>query len=376
MAVPARRRGRGSGRPRRVTGTGRSRLGTAVAAALLAVAAAGVAGCSGGTGSSAGANTGSADATGSTAGAQQLQQAYEHTVSTVLPSVVQITAGQELGSGVVYDSKGDIVTNAHVVGTNKTFSVTLADKSAALAATLVASYPPNDLAVIRLTDPPSGLKPASFAGSGSAQVGKIVLAMGSPLGLSSSVTQGIVSAVGRTVSESADAESGAGGTTIPDMVQTSAAINPGNSGGALVGLDDQVVGIPTLAAVDPRLGSAAQGIGFAIPASAVTRLADQMIEHGKVVDSGRAALNVTTRSVLGNGMQPVGAGIVEVSSGGAAAKAGLRAGDVITKIDDTDITGSDALSTVLAGKKPGDKVTVSYLRDDATHTVDVTLGTL
>ncbi|WP_329370324.1 trypsin-like peptidase domain-containing protein [Streptomyces sp. NBC_00669] len=310
-----------------------------------------------------------------------LQNAYQSTVKNVLPSVVQITTKQDLGSGVVYDSKGDIVTNAHVIGNATSFQVSLATGGSPLAARLVSSYPAGDLAVIRLSSVPKGLKPATFAPGGTAAVGEIVLAMGNPLGLSSSVTQGIVSATGRTVSESgsdgSSGSSGGTGATIPDMVQTSAAINPGNSGGALVNLDNQVIGIPTLAATDPQLGSgAAPGIGFAIPSSAVKRIADQIIKSGKVTDSGRAALDVTVRGVVGSNFQPAGAAIVSATKGGAAAKAGLKAGDVITKVGSTPITTVQSLTEVLAELKPGDKVKVTYVRDSSTKTAEVTLGSL
>ncbi|WP_333769672.1 S1C family serine protease [Streptomyces sp. IBSBF 2435] len=308
-------------------------------------------------------------------GGTDLQTAYQNTVKDVLPSVVQITTQQDLGSGVVYDSKGDIVTNAHVIGNAKTFQVSLATGGSPLSAKLVSSFPANDLAVIRLTSPPKGLKPADFGDSATVGVGEIVLAMGNPLGLSSSVTQGIVSATGRTVSESGSG--GGTGATIPDMVQTSAAINPGNSGGALVNLDNQVIGIPTLAATDPQLGSgAAPGIGFAIPSSTVKRIADQIIKNGRVTDSGRAALDVTVRGVVDQNQQPAGVAIVSVTKGGAAAKAGLRAGDVITKVGSTQITSVQSLTAVLAAVTPGTKVPVTYDRDGAAKTSQVTLGSL
>jgi S1-C subfamily serine protease len=350
--------------------------GTAAACAAVLLAA----GCGpSGTASDSGAQAPAAKAAVDKAGSSDsLQSAYPSTVKNVLPSVVQITTKQDLGSGVVYDSKGDIVTNAHVIGNATSFEVSLATGGSPLAAKLVSSYPASDLAVIRLSSVPSGLKPATFAPGGTAAVGEIVLAMGNPLGLSSSVTQGIVSATGRTVSEGGSGSSGGGtGATIPDMVQTSAAINPGNSGGALVNLDNQVIGIPTLAATDPQLGSgAAPGIGFAIPSSTVKRIADQIIKNGKVTDSGRAALGVTVRGVVGLDSQPAGVAIVSVTNGGAAAKAGLKAGDVITKVGSTSITTVQSLTEVLAGLKPGDKATVTYMRDTATKTVQVTLGSL
>jgi S1-C subfamily serine protease len=239
--------------------------------------------------------------------ADDLENAYQRVIRDVLPSVVQIQTGRELGSGVVYDGKGHIVTNAHVVGGEKTFRVTTANSEDVHAATLVFSYPEQDLAVVRLDRVPDGLRPAAFGDSAKVEVGQIVLAMGSPLGLSSSVTQGIVSATGRTVSE--PRTGGGTGATIANMVQTSAAINPGNSGGALVNLDGQVIGIPTLAATDPGLGdSAAPGIGFAIPASTVRTIADQIVRDGRVTDSGRAALGITGRTVVDAEFQPAGPG--------------------------------------------------------------------
>jgi S1-C subfamily serine protease len=159
------------------------------------------------------------------------------------------------------------------------------------------------------------------------------------------------------------------------MVQTSAAINPGNSGGALVNLDGQVVGIPTLAATDPNLGnSAAPGIGFAIPSSMVKTVADQIIKDGKVTDSGRAALDITGRTVVDGQLQPAGVAVVEVKSGGAADKAGIRAGDIITRLGDTDITTITSLSEALAAQQPGDRVSVTYTRNGSENKADVTLG--
>jgi putative serine protease PepD len=305
-----------------------------------------------------------------------LQQDYEKVVKEVLPSVVQITNGQGLGSGVVYDAKGDIVTNAHVVGDARSFHVTLATGTDTLDASLVGSFPADDLAVIRLNRPPDGLRPASFGDSAKVQVGQITLAMGNPLGLSSSVTDGIVSAVGRTVNEGSDQE-GSPGATISDMVQTSASINPGNSGGALVDLAGRVIGIPTLAATDPNLGGgAAPGIGFAIPAATVTRIAGQLVKHGKVTDSGKAALGITARTVLGDDFQPAGAAVVTAARAGAAAKAGIAPGDILTAVGGTRITTVGSLSQSLADHKPGDRVKVTYVRDSTTRSAQVTLGQL
>ncbi|MFF7459436.1 S1C family serine protease [Kitasatospora sp. NPDC008115] len=308
-------------------------------------------------------------------GANQLQSDYQRVIGDVLPSVVQITTASGLGSGIVYDDRGDIVTNAHVVGTATTFTVTLAGSTKPLDAALVASYPESDLAVIRLGSPPDGLKPASFGDSTKVELGQITLAMGSPLGLSSSVTQGIVSATGRTVSE--PGSPGSPGAVIGNMVQTSAAINPGNSGGALVNLDSQVIGINTLAATEPQSnGAAAPGIGFAIPASTVTSIADQLIKDGKVTNSGRAALGITARTYFDQNFRPAGAVVVAVAPDGPAASAGLQVGDVITRIGDTAVDSLNSLTTALASLAPGSKVTVAYNRDGQSRTAEVTLGTL
>ncbi|MEV6610792.1 trypsin-like peptidase domain-containing protein [Kutzneria sp. NPDC051319] len=183
-----------------------------------------------------------------TGGGAAIEGTFEQVVRQVLPSVVRISTDKDLGSGVVFDNRGDIVTNAHVLAGADTMQVSPATGGAPLTGHLLGAYAPDDLAVVRINGaaPP----PAKFADSGRLVVGQIVLAMGNPLGLTGSVTEGIVSAVGRSVSEPPSASSP--GTTITDAIQTSAAINPGNSGGALVDTAGQVVGIPTLAATDPR----------------------------------------------------------------------------------------------------------------------------
>jgi S1-C subfamily serine protease len=151
-----------------------------------------------------------------------------------------------------------------------------------------------------------------------------VLAIGNPLGLSSSVTNGIVSATGRTVSEGS-------GVVLPSTIQTSAAINPGNSGGGLVGVDGRVIGIPTLAATDPELGGSAPGIGFAIPSNTVKLIAGQLIATGKVTNSDRASLGITGATVSTTADQPVGVLVRDVRA--PASGVGIRAGDVITAVN-------------------------------------------
>ncbi|WP_433252517.1 S1C family serine protease [Streptosporangium sp. CA-135522] len=304
-----------------------------------------------------------------------LENRYEQVIVKVLPSIVQITTGNGLGSGIVYDTSGHIVTNAHVVGRGTRFEVTLASGGTPRAAKLVESFAIGDLAVIKVDDP-TGLKPAVFGDSGKLRVGQIVLAMGNPLGLSGSVTNGIVSALGRTVSEPTNGQSP--GATINGAIQTSAAINPGNSGGALVNLSGEVIGIPTLTAVNPELGGGtAPGIGFAIPSNTAVDIAQQIVKTGKVTNTHRAALGITVRTVIGVEGQPIGVGVARVSRGGGADRAGIRAGDVIVSINDTPTPTTQALSEVLAELNPGAEVKVEVLHpDDSTSTVTVRLGQL
>ena len=202
-------------------------------------------------------------------------------VRQVDPSVVFIQTANGLGSGEVYNDRGDIVTNAHVVGNATAFRVTLTD-GRQLAAALVGTYPRDDIAVINARGGAGDLKPATFGDSSKVEVGQTVLAIGNPLGLQGSVTSGVVSATGRQVSE--------GTSTLPDAIQTSAAINPGNSGGALVDLDKQVIGIPTLAALTTgAAGAQAPGIGFAISSNRARFIADQLVKSGVVTNTGRTS---------------------------------------------------------------------------------------
>jgi S1-C subfamily serine protease len=283
-------------------------------------------------------------------------------VKRVSPSVVQIETSTGLGSGVVYDGKGNIVTNAHVVGTAKKFTVTLAN-GGRHPATLVGSFPPNDLAVVHVegATPPA----ARFGHSAALAVGDVVLAIGNPLGLRSSVTEGIVSSLGRTVTEG-------NGVALASVIQTSAAINPGNSGGALVDLDSEVIGIPTLAALDPEFGQTpAPGIGFAIPGDTVKLIADQLIKSGKVTQSGRAYLGVSVATQFNGGVL-----VQSVEGNGPAASAGIKPGDLIVAVNKTPVANTDELAAVLAGIKPGTTIPVEVVRDGKKQTIDVTVGQL
>ncbi|MCW3056522.1 MAG: Signal protein [Solirubrobacterales bacterium] len=282
-------------------------------------------------------------------------------VKTVSPEVVQIQTNTGLGSGVVFDGKGDVLTNAHVVTGAQTLSVTLST-GARHPASIVGIYPQNDIAVIRL----SGAKPrpATFADSSKVQVGDIVLAIGNPLGLRSSVTQGIVSSAGRTVSEG-------NGVVLPSVIQTSAEINPGNSGGALVDIEGAVIGIPTLAAIDPEFGETpAPGIGFAIPSNTARNFATKLIASGSVAPTGRAYLGVAITTILTGGVL-----VQSVQPGGPAAKAGIKPGEVIVSVAGQQTPSADVLTSVLATLRPGQTVPVQVLAPSGqVSTVQVKLG--
>ncbi len=357
----------------RRAGPRRAGIGAALAVTLL------VAGCTGAAAAITPAGTAAAPvAAGTTPGptaavtvtagstgdtAQALQGDYVRAIAAVSPSVVVIESSGGLGSGIIFDTKGDIVTNAHVVDGSTTFKVTFPDGTE-LPGTLVGTFTGDDLAVIKVNG--TNLHPATFGDSSKLAVGDIVLAVGNPLGLQSSVTQGIVSAVGRTVSEP-------NGAALPNVIQTSAAINPGNSGGALVDISGDVVGIPTLAAVDQQLGGSAPGIGFAISSNVATDIANQLITNGKVVDSHRAFLGVQVTDASG----APGAVVVSVQAGSPAATAGIVKGEAIASVDGKPTATAGDLTTVLAGLQPAQSVKVDLVHPDGTKTtVTVVLGEL
>jgi S1-C subfamily serine protease len=344
----------------------------------LAVAACAVTACTGG--NSAGTSSATRGQAAQSApletpgSATALEDQYQSVVKAVLPSVVQINTSTSTGSGVVYDGKGDIITNAHVVGSAQTMQVLSDTSKSTLQATVIGTFPPDDLAVIRVTSGADTLHPAHFGASSGVTAGLIVMAMGSPLGLTGTVTQGIISALGRTVTEAS--ASGAAPTTIANALQTSAAINSGNSGGALVDLAGQVIGIPTAAAQNPGTGSQAAGIGFAIPSDTVTNIAGQLIATGKVTSSDRAALGIQGKDAVSPSGEPGGVAVTAVTPGGPAEAAGLRPGDVIIEVNGAQTPSLAALSAELANLKPGEKATVKYVRGDSIATTTVTLGSL
>jgi putative serine protease PepD len=280
---------------------------------------------------------------------------FEDVVAKALPSVVQIRSQSGLGSGVVFDVNGHVVTNAHVVAGFSRFKVTLSDGTVHNAA-LKGSFSQGDLAVVQLEG--ARPKPAVFADSSKVRVGEYALAIGNPLGLRSSVTQGIVSSTSRTVPEG-------GGVTLPSVIQTSAPINPGNSGGALVDSTGAVIGIPTLAAEDPEMGGAADGIGFAISSNTVRSIAEQLIAHGSVARSSQPWLGVELRSASD------GVVVASVASDGPAGRAGLQPGDVIDSIGGRRTRSVDDVVQALANERPGRKVAID-LR--GAGSAEVTLG--
>ena len=332
-----------------------------LAGVLLVVIATAAAGCA------------SSSPTG--AGAAPVQAHYERVIREVLPSVVQITAETSSGSGVVYDHHGDIVTNEHVVGTANAVRVQEPVGNTTLTAKVVGKFTPDDLEVIRVTKDAGSLKPATFADSDKVQIGEIVLAMGNPLGLTDSVTQGIVSATGRTVGSS---EPGGGRALITPAIQTSAAINPGNSGGALVDLNGDVIGIPTLAAQLPGKGGAAPGIGFAIPSNTVRKVADQLIKSGKVASSGRASLGITAQTAASSSGHAVGVAVLGVAADGTAQAAGIKRGDIIVRFNNHKVSSLEELEGMVVMLKPGTQVTIGYTRgaSSTVHAGVAKLGTM
>ncbi|MEV8636570.1 trypsin-like peptidase domain-containing protein [Streptosporangium sp. NPDC051023] len=307
-----------------------------------------------------------------------LEADYRRGIARVLPSVVQIitkAGSKELGegSGIVYDTSGHIVTNAHVVAGATGFEVSLATGGASRAARVVGTYEPSDLAVLEVADP-TGLVPADFGDSDQLSIGQIVLAMGNPLGLSGSVSDGIVSGLGRTVPFQAE-NAASTGTTINGLIQTTAAINPGNSGGALVDLAGEVVGVLVANVVNAETGSTLPGIGFAIPSNTVTDVARQIIKNGKVTKTDRATLGVTTQTVVSRRGEPAGVGVVRVAEGDGTARAALKPGSVIVSIDGVPTPTVQDLARALGRFEPGDLARVRLRRPDgSTATTIVRLG--
>jgi len=323
----------------------------------------------------------------------------EKVAGTVLPSVVKVNVtGQSeagSGSGIVLSKDGEILTNNHVVavaGDNGSITVNFNDGTTKKAK-VVGTDPLTDVAVIK-AEGVSDLTPAAIGKSSDLKVGQTVVAVGSPYGLNSTVTSGIVSALNRPVSVASEEQqapqqqSPFGGlegqqsqpqqqgqnlsTTYP-AIQTDAAINPGNSGGALVDMSGRVVGINSsirTASDSSSSTGGSIGLGFAIPIDEVLPIVNQITDHQKPT---HARLGVSVSDVSGSTLTQ-GAQLQSIEGGGAGDKAGLKKGDVITKVNDELIDGSESLVATVRGHRPGEKVTITYLRDGKTYTTTADLG--
>ncbi|CCG01566.1 trypsin-like peptidase domain-containing protein [Blastococcus saxobsidens] len=298
------------------------------------------------------------------------------------PSVVTVYvssgAGAGSGSGVVLTADGYVLTNNHVVagdgGSTGTVQVRTADGTL-YDAEVVGTDPAFDLAVLRLADA-QDLVAAVFADSDEVQVGDIAVAIGAPLGLSNTVTDGIISATGRAVATGSTQDD----ATVLDAIQTDAAINPGNSGGALVDGAGEVIGINTaIATVASGVpGGQSQsgniGVGFAIPGNSAQRIAQEIIQTGSAT---RALLGVRASTATDDGNREVGTGaeVVSVEPGSAAEAAGLREGDVVSAVGERPVTTSTELTAAIRSQAPGNTVELTVRRGSGTRTVEVTLGT-
>ena len=294
----------------------------------------------------------------------------------VLPVVVSIEvrspAGSGTGSGVVIDGGGYVLTNNHVISQAATGNGRLRvrfDDESVETARVVGRDPKTDLAVLKVEKP--GLTVAALGDSGSLAVGDPVMAVGSPLGLAGTVTSGIVSALDRPVRlGGGGSNSGSDTNAVINAIQTDAPINPGNSGGALVDGSGAVVGINSaIATLSSGAGqSGSIGVGFAIPINEARDIAQQLIRTGKVQ---HATLGVTARSVTDGARD--GALVESVAAGGAAQQAGIKAGDVITRVGDKLVGGADDLVVQVRTRSVGDQVDLTYVRGGKTVTVKATL---
>lgn len=317
--------------------------------------------------------------------------AIRHVAETVKPAIVQITSTQQglggfnqpvpqqtgVGSGVIYDGQGHILTNNHVVEGAQTLTVALPD-GRSYDAKVVGTDPQTDLAVVQIQA--DNLPVAQMGDSGQIGVGDWVVAIGNALALSGgpTVTAGVVSATGRTVQEPGSSGSQAG-PFLYDLIQTDAAINPGNSGGALVNLNGQVVGINTLVAGTAEPGVQAQGIGFAISINSARPIADQLVSTGKAVHPfigiNYAGLTPSMARQFNLPSNTKGIVVAQVVPGSPGAQAGLQQGDVITQVGDQPITDESTLGRYLITRKPGDALTLTIQRGGQSQQITVTLGT-
>jgi putative serine protease PepD len=279
------------------------------------------------------------------------------------PAVVSVRTADGTGTAFLIDRKGTLVTNGHVVGGNTRVTVRFGTQSAAIDAHVLGADASSDLAVVRIAsgDVPKGVRPLQFADSSAIAVGDNVIAIGNPFDLDRTATEGIVSALGRHIQAP-------NGFEIDAAIQTDAPINPGNSGGPLLDAAGHVVGVNSQIQTAGSGGNV--GIGFAVPSN-TARSVVPILERGHTVK--RAYLGVETTPVSATGAD--GARVARVVPGGPADKAGIKQGDVITKVDGRPIRDPTDISATIAGKSPGDTIGVDVLRNGLTEGIDVPLGT-
>jgi S1-C subfamily serine protease len=320
---------------------------------------------------------------------------YERVINNVyrrtINGVVNLSGGRGTGSGFIIDQEGHIITNHHVIAQMQEIYITFADRSTARGR-LVGTFPEGDIAVVRAEEMPAGATPVEFGDSGALQVGQIVVAVGSPLGLEQTVTSGIVSALNRSITEISRQQTE--DTSLEGLIQTDAAINPGNSGGPLFDSRGRVIGMNTLIATRAQTPEAAGniGLGFAVPVNRVQRVARQIIETGEY---NRPRLQVTVFQVVPQIAEELGlsttSGVMlgEVVQGGASDRAGLRGatrgvtvngiqvpvdGDIITEINGAPVRSIGDLRNVIETQAdPGDTVSVTFIREGVEQTTEVTL---
>ena len=266
----------------------------------------------------------------------------------------QTPGGEATGSGFVIDKEGHVVTNQHVVDGARSVRVVFADGTE-VKATVVGTDPSTDIAVLDVDRPASELTPLRFAPSGSFAVGDPVVAIGSPFGLENTLTTGVISAMGREIRSP-------NGFTIENAIQTDAALNHGNSGGPVLDTQGRVVGV---AAQIRSESGGSDGIGYAIPGDTAQRVAEALIQDGKV-----------EHAYLGVSLADDGAAkLLDVRAGSPAERAGLRANDVVTAVDGTAIETGDQLREAIDAHKPGDEIQVKVRRGGSERTFTVELGT-
>lgn len=322
-----------------------------------------VAACSDGAGGD-GAGTGTASEQGTERAGGDVALTVPEIVDEVSASVVAVMAGEGGGSGVIYDADGLIATNAHVVADADEVEVAFADGVRAQA-TVRAADPVTDLAVLDVDR--SDLPAATFSEE-LPEIGALAVAVGNPLGLESSVTQGIISGLQRNLPAPAPA-----GQALTDLIQTDAAISPGNSGGALVDDRGEVVGM-TVAFIPPQVGAVA--LGFAIPAATVVDVVDELIEDGTVSHAFLGVVPAPVTSELAERFQldaEDGVLVVDLAGDGPAARAGVEQGDIIVDVDGEQVRSPGDLFQVLHDHEPGDELALRVLRDGEEREITVTL---